>query len=93
MVLKKAQEKSLTIIADYAYIATVRTKLPTIPSKEINHAEAGRIIRQRREKSGMSLRRLAKEMGYSAPFVSDLELGRRNWTEETFNNAIKILSK
>ena len=71
----------------------MRTTLPTIPTKEINHAEAGKRIRALREKKGMSLRRLAAGMGFSAPFVSDLELGRRNWTERSFDSALEILAE
>lgn len=68
-------------------------KLPTVEvrSKEINHAECGKLIRAKREKLGMSLRRLAKEMGVTAPFLSDLELGRRNWKVERFNKAVEVL--
>lgn len=72
---------------------TMRIKLPTIQVTEVNHVEAGAIIRSLRKEHGMSLRTLAKEMDYSAPFISDLELGRRNWTEENFRNAIKIITK
>ncbi len=46
-----------------------------------------------RERAGMSVRRLAKEMGFSAPFVSDLELGRRNWTASNFDKAKAILAE
>lgn len=71
----------------------MRTKLPTKTRtvEEINHIEAGRRIRNLRYKAGMSLRRLAKEMGLSAPFISDLELGRRNWTRKHFAAALEIL--
>ena len=70
----------------------MRTKLPTTTVEKIDHLEAGKRIRAMREQAGMSVRRLAKEMGFSAPFVSDLELGRRNWTVENFNRAKEILN-
>ena len=38
----------------------------------------GAAIRYLREKKGMSLRALAKEVSLSAPFLSDVEHGRRN---------------
>jgi transcriptional regulator with XRE-family HTH domain len=37
----------------------------------------GRFIREARERAGMSLRQLAAKVGVSAPFLSDLEHGRR----------------
>ena len=37
-------------------------------------------LRRRREKTGMSLRALAKQLGYSTPYLSDVERGRRNTT-------------
>jgi transcriptional regulator with XRE-family HTH domain len=37
----------------------------------------GRKLRTLREATGQSLRELAKEIGVSAPFLSDVELGRR----------------
>jgi len=66
-------------------------RLPTEKVEKIDHIEAGRRIRDLREKSGMSLRRLAKEMGFTPPFISDLERGRRNWTPENFNKAKEII--
>lgn len=48
----------------------------------IDHKVTGALMREARIRSGISLREMARRLGYSAPFVSDLELGRRNWTEE-----------
>lgn len=39
-------------------------------------------MRDRRIKAGISLRQTAKKMGVSAPYLSDLELGRRQITEK-----------
>ena len=39
----------------------------------------GAKMRARREATGLSLRDLAKRCGWSAAYVSDLELGRRGW--------------
>lgn len=38
----------------------------------------GRKVRELREKKCMTLRALARSIGVSAPFLSDLEHGRRN---------------
>ncbi len=68
-------------------------KLPTksVQTTEINHQLAGDRVRQVRKKAGISLRKLATEMGVSAPFLSDLERGRRNWSEKNYAQALKIL--
>jgi transcriptional regulator with XRE-family HTH domain len=66
-----------------------RGKLP-------NPATAGTTMRRLRESSGISLRKVAKECGISAPFLSDLELGDCHWTntlEVKVRLAIKRLSK
>ena len=50
--------------------------------REIDHVATGALMRQGRLKAKISLREMARRLEYSAPFVSDLELGRRNWTKE-----------
>ena len=49
---------------------------------EIDHECTGRLFRAGRKKAKLSLREMARRLGLSAAFVSDLERGRRNWTEE-----------
>lgn len=43
---------------------------------------AGEYHRAMRKRKGKSLREVAKLMKVSAPFVSDLENGRRNWSDD-----------
>ena len=54
-------------------------KIKYIRTLVIQQAETGREARLQREKRGVSLRGLAKKMGISASYLSDLELGRRHW--------------
>lgn len=42
----------------------------------------GSKMRGLREKAGVSGRDIAHRLGYSASYISDLELGRRNWSSE-----------
>jgi len=70
----------------------MQSKLPTEKVSRINHVEAGKRIRDQREKVGKSLRWLAHEMGKSPPYMSDLERGRRNWTPQLFDKATEILN-
>jgi transcriptional regulator with XRE-family HTH domain len=41
----------------------------------------GDFIRQKRDELDISLRELARQTGITAPFLSDIELGRRNPSE------------
>jgi transcriptional regulator with XRE-family HTH domain len=46
-------------------------------------ASMGQRLREMRERAGLSLREVAKAAQISAPFLSDVELGRRFPTNET----------
>jgi len=70
----------------------MKVKVPTETVQQIDQLEAAKTIRDMREKAGMSLRRLAKELGFSAAFVSDMELNRRNWSPKNFTLAIEAIS-
>lgn len=51
----------------------------------------GQTIRELREKKDLSLRELAKKLGVTAAFLSDIELGRRFPSEKVFSNMAKEL--
>jgi transcriptional regulator with XRE-family HTH domain len=51
--------------------------------KENLAATMGQRLRELRERAGLSLREVAKAANISAPFLSDVELGRRFPTNET----------
>jgi len=53
----------------------------------------GNRMRALREDAGLSLRAVAIEMGYSAPYISDLELGRRLWSSDLIQKAEKAIKK
>lgn len=59
--------------------------------REIDHETTGQLFRQARQKAKLSLREMARRLKLSAPFVSDLELGRRNWTEALAERFTDIL--
>lgn len=52
----------------------------------------GKRLRELRERAGLSLRELAKSAQISAPFLSDIELGRRYPKDETLAILAKHLS-
>lgn len=59
--------------------------------KEIDQAALGGELRKIRETMNVSLRDAAYAMHISAPYLSDLELGRRHWSADliaTFKKAI-----
>ena len=65
---------------------------PQIKTVEvIDHSATGATARKARKKTGASLRSVARAIGCSAAFISDLELGRRNWTPKmlhAYSNAL-----
>lgn len=62
----------------------------------IDQASTGYAARRHRESCRVSLRKTAKEMGVSASFLSDLENGKRNWTQtrvDQFKAAVERAKK
>lgn len=59
--------------------------------REIDHEATGYLFRQARKKAKLSLREMSRRLKVSAPYVSDLELGRRNWTQEMSERFADIL--
>ena len=57
----------------------------------VDHEATGADWRRHREQAGVSLRDLAQTMGVSAPYLSDLERGRRNWSDEIENKVASAL--
>jgi len=54
--------------------------------------EVGTAMRDERERCNISLRSLAKQLGCSAPFLSDMERGNRKYSIEWCRKAMAILS-
>jgi len=52
----------------------------------------GQRIRERREELDLSLREFAAKLGLSAPFISDIELGRRYPSDQVLRAIAKTLS-
>ena len=51
----------------------------------IDSLATGESMRQSRILSGLSLREISRRMCLSAPYLSDLERGKRNWTKKLAN--------
>lgn len=49
---------------------------------ELDHGQVGAELRLLRESRNLSLDDVSVKMKLSAPYLSDLERGRRNWTED-----------
>src|SRR5260370_34949476 len=52
----------------------------------------GQRLRELRDKADLSLRELAKRIGISSPFLSDIELGRRFPSEEILEKLARALN-
>jgi transcriptional regulator with XRE-family HTH domain len=58
----------------------------------IDQVEQGRRLRALRKAANKGLREVAAIIGYSPAYLSDLELGRRQWNEyliERFKQAVR----
>ena len=55
------------------------------------HMAVGTELRREREDKGLSLRQVAQEIGCSAPYLSDCELGRRRLSPEKMNDYRTVL--
>jgi transcriptional regulator with XRE-family HTH domain len=51
----------------------------------------GELIRKLRDERDLSLREFAAKLGCSAPFLSDIELGRRFPSDKVLNDIARIL--
>lgn len=61
----------------------------SVPDPAYYGAEA----RKTREAAGLSLREVARRMSLSVAYISDLELGRRNWGDEISKRYLSALHK
>lgn len=68
--------------------------MPTIvASKEVpDNVKCAAAVRSERILARMSMRELARRMDISAPYLGDLELGRRSWNEFRYKQAMHIIS-
>ena len=63
----------------------------TVSFKEVDNFETGFRARQLRYEHHLSLREVARRLGWSAAYVSDLERGRRGWKPETAKKYERVI--
>ena len=56
-----------------------------------NPVYQGMMMRKERLKARVGLREVARQLGYSAAYLSDLELGRRAWNDDLVAAYDKVL--
>ena len=86
-VRESGRNKKVDIIRLHGYCSLMKMPFLEYKERRPDHARCSIIIRNARQNAGMSLRTLAAKMEISAPYLSDLELGRRAWNEAKFNQA------
>ena len=59
----------------------------------IDHEATGKFWRMKRREATLSLREMSRRLKLSAPYVSDLELGRRNWSEKLEEKYQRVLDE
>lgn len=75
-------ELALAIVSTVRYIVSVKQPL----------SDLGSFIREQRERSAMSLRKLADVAGISNPYLSQIERGLRNPSAEILKSIARALS-
>jgi predicted transcriptional regulator len=70
-------------------IFVARQEQTSIP----DHKAIGKNVRKERERRKISQAKLAKKVDISGAYLSELERGRRNWTEELFNAVKKAMEQ
>lgn len=73
------------------YFSPMLAKLPTKTITVPDHEKTGEMMRARRIQAKKSLRYVAQKLGFSAPYVFDLEKGKRAWTEEKAERYLEAL--
>jgi DNA-binding transcriptional regulator YiaG len=71
---------------------TKRIDCPRCGCKNAERVIDGQKIRLAREDAGFSLREMARRMGISQQFLSDMEMGRRNFSEDRARQFLAALS-
>jgi hypothetical protein len=61
--------------------------------EEKDHAAIGAALRSDRKKRKVSMSKVAIRMGFSIPYLYDLEYGRRNWTDAKVTAYRKAIEK
>lgn len=59
----------------------------------LDQREVGKELRALRIAAKISLRNMAESLGLSAPYVSDLELGRRNWSRTKIKDYTRMVAR
>lgn len=64
-----------------------------IPATKNDDKAIGALMRLTRERNSISLRKVAGRMGISAPYLSDLKLGRRGWSARLIASALQQIER
>lgn len=66
-------------------------KTPTVLKTTIDPKQAGDNVRERRIAAGVRQNVLAEKLGISPGYMSDLEAGKRDWTQEFYKQALAAI--
>lgn len=69
----------------------MRLFLQTKQVEVIDHVATGALVRRLRMMNNLSLRSVARKLKVSAVYVSDLEWGKRNWTQTRLDRCVRTL--
>lgn len=66
----------------------MKFKTVTVKTEKPDAVRNGDCIRTLRKRHKISLRYLARMLGISAPYLSDMEQGKRSFSKERFDEAV-----
>lgn len=74
-------------------LATTKVRCPRCGTLHALSVVDGKALRVRREKTGLSLRDMARRVGITPAFLSDIELGRRQPSPSVARSLAAVLVK
>lgn len=63
-----------------------------VTERVIDHVATGKKVRDARESVHLKLDALASAAGVSKQYLSDLELGKKNWTKERYERIMALIT-
>jgi predicted transcriptional regulator len=68
-------------------------KLILTERREVDNEATGKAAKKFRELHRMSQAKIARKMGFTPPYICDLEKGRRQWTPELVESYKKAVEQ
>ncbi|MEQ1762568.1 MAG: helix-turn-helix transcriptional regulator [Pyrinomonadaceae bacterium] len=78
-------------LSDFNFTATCSRCNGSGKVSETFHRSAGAWVKGMRKEQKLTLKVVSESLGWSIGYLSDLENGRKNWSDERFAKVLKVL--